>query len=102
MTKKTPEDKIAAVKAEREKLDAKYKQEKARLLQRQQREQAKITNKKRKDDTRRKVLIGAAVQQLVNQGRWESDKVKRMMHSFLDKDEDRVLFDLPPKSASET
>lgn len=97
MTKKTPEQRIAELDEKRAKVEAKLKAEKETIVRAKRREQAKILNQKRKDDTRRKILIGAAIQNLISQGRWEEEKIKRMMHSFLEKPQDRALFDLPSK-----
>jgi len=97
MTKKTPQQRIAELDEKKARVEEKLKSERASITQAKRREQAKILNQRRKDETRKKILIGAAVQQLVEQGRWENVQVQRMMSSFLDKDQDRVLFDLPGK-----
>lgn len=97
MTKKTPQERIAELDAKRAKVEEKHRAEKEAIVRAKRREQAKILNQRRKDDTRRKILIGAAIQHLVEQGRWNSEKVERLMNSYLDKDQDRELFDLPPK-----
>jgi len=98
MTKRTPEQRIAELDAKRAKVEEKHKAEREAIVRAKRREQAKILNQNRKDDTRRKILIGAAVQHQVEQGRWNGDKLKRMMDAFLEKDQDRELFDFPPKN----
>lgn len=98
MAKKTPEERIAELDKKRADVEAKHKAEREAIVRAKRREQAKILNQKRKDDTRRKILIGAAMQQLVAQGRWHKDKLRNVMDGFLNKDQERELFDLPPKS----
>ena len=55
----------------------------------------------RKRDTRRKILIGAAVLERVKSGKWPEECLLAMMDEFLTKDWDRQLFELPPKSATD-
>jgi|SRR5690554_1762235 len=97
MTKKTPEQRIAELDKRKAKIEEKLKTEREAIVRAKRREQAKILNQKRKDDTRRKILLGAAIQNLVEQGHWQDEKIKRLMESFLSKDQDRKLFGLPPK-----
>ena len=59
MTKKTPEQRIADLEERRKKVEEKLKAEKEAIVRAKRREHAKILNQKRKDDTRRKILIGA-------------------------------------------
>ncbi|TVT30613.1 hypothetical protein [Marinobacter vinifirmus] len=59
MTKKTPEQRIAELDKKRAEIEAKLKAEKEAIIRAKRREQAKILNQKRKEDTRRKILIGA-------------------------------------------
>jgi len=76
-------------------LEAKLKQEKARkakILARQRAAQAKLT---RQQDTRRKILVGAAILAKVERGDWPKDKLLAMMDATLTRADDRALFDLP-------
>lgn len=57
---------------------------------------ARVNQEERKKDTRRKILIGSAMMNLVKTERMKSEKITSMMDSFLTKDRDRELFDLPP------
>lgn len=61
-----------------------------------QRHEAKLRldeNKKaRKEDNRRKMLIGAAVMK-----KWPSGEIKGLMDEFLVRSGERALFGLPPK-----
>lgn len=56
----------------------------------------------RQRDTRRKILIGAAVLERVKNGKWPEERLLAMMDEFLTKDLDRQLFELPSKPAADT
>ena len=63
----------------------------ARIRLAQNREQSK----ERKDNTRRKILIGSYYLDQANKNNSFNDIVK-LMDSYLTRDSDRVLFDLTP------
>ncbi|OYV39706.1 MAG: mobilization protein, partial [Thiomonas sp. 20-64-5] len=50
---------------------------------------------KRAQDTRRKILVGAAILAKVERGEWPRDKLLAMMEATLTRDDDRALFGLP-------
>jgi len=56
---------------------------------------------KRKDDTRRKVLIGGVVMKLLRTGEMPEDRITKMLDNHLEKDADRALFDLPERAKNE-
>lgn len=58
---------------------------------------ANINKEERKKDTRRKILIGSAMMNLVKQGKFSNDELLSILDNFLDKDIDRKLFELNPK-----
>ena len=73
-----------------------------RLLERQaqlkaqiQQAKAQERSRERKLETRRKILIGAAILHQVEQQQWPESKLKAMMDAFLTRPEDRRLFNLP-------
>ena len=51
----------------------------------------------RQRDTRRKILIGAAVMERVKNGKWPEERLLAMMDEFLTRELDRQLFGLSPK-----
>ena len=61
----------------------------------------KEASQKRKEDTRRKVLIGGVVMKLLRTGEMPQDRITKMLDKHLEKDADRVLFDLPEKTKTE-
>jgi large subunit ribosomal protein L7/L12 len=62
----------------------------ARIRLMQNREQSK----ERKDNTRRKILIGSYYLEQVNKNN-SFDSIVKLMDSYLTRDSDRLLFDLP-------
>ena len=72
-----------------------------RLLQKEAQLKAQIQQAKaaertleKKKDTRRKILIGAAVMARVDSGRWPKDDLLEMMDGFLSRPNERELFGL--------
>jgi hypothetical protein len=84
----TIEERIAA-------LEAKLKQEKAKKQQIEARKRAAESKAKRSQDTRRKILVGAAILAKVERGEWPQDKLLAMLNVSLTRADDRNLFNLP-------
>lgn len=63
---------------------------------------AKEQSQKRKDDTRRKVLIGSVMLKLIKSGEMEADKLTALLDRHLDSERDRQLFGLASRNAVET
>lgn len=84
----TIEERIAA-------LETKLKQEKAKKQQIEARKRAAESKAKRSIDTRRKILVGAAILAKVERGEWPQDKLLAMLDASLTRVDDRALFDLP-------
>lgn len=84
----TIDDRIAA-------LESKLKQEKARKQKIEARKRAVESKAKRSMDTRRKILIGAAILAKVERGEWPHDKLLAMLDAALTREDDRELFGLP-------
>lgn len=55
----------------------------------------------RKDDTRRKVLIGSVVLQMLKTGEMPEERLIKILDKHLNKQRDRELFDLQEKTALE-
>ena len=62
---------------------------------------AAASKKNRTDDTRRKILLGAAMMALVESGKWSQEKMLAIMDNALTKPTDRELFGLPPRQKNE-
>lgn len=90
------EDTIAA-------LETKLKQAKAKKQKIEAQKRAAEAKVKRSQDTRRKILVGAAILAKVERGEWPKDKLHAMLDAALTRADDRALFDLPslPKKTAE-
>jgi len=86
------EERIAAL----QKKLAQEREKKARLLARRKAAEAK---KSRATDTRKKILIGAAVLSKVESGAMPRERLLSLLDSALTRPADRALFDLPPLAA---
>jgi len=72
----------------------KLKQQRSQLSARIQTIEAREKHQDRKKETRRKILIGAYYWDKAKlEG--QEDEMKQLMDSYLSRDSDRVLFDLP-------
>ncbi|MFZ5488972.1 MAG: hypothetical protein ACOY44_04235 [Pseudomonadota bacterium] len=80
-----PHRRIAQLRAELRQLEA---AEKRRMM--------------RANETRRRILIGAAIMHKINAGEWPRDRLLTMLESYLTRDRDRALFDLLPMSKTAT
>jgi len=76
---------------------AKLEEQRARINAEIQRIRARAQQQQRKDDTRRKVLIGAWVMTKVQSGEWPEQRLLDGLDSYLERDRDRALFGLPPR-----
>ena len=83
------EDTIAA-------LETKLKQAKARKQKIEAQKRAAERKVERNQDTRRKILVGAAILAKVDREEWPKEKLLAMLDSNLTRTDDRALFDLPP------
>jgi large subunit ribosomal protein L7/L12 len=55
---------------------------------------ARETAQKRKEDTRRKILLGALMIEMMDKGELDRSKIMKRLSGFLTRDIDRNLFDL--------
>ena len=62
----------------------------------------RASKQKRKDDTRRKILIGAYVLEQIEKGKYSQETTNAAMNGFLSRENDRKLFDLPPLNSLKT
>ena len=63
---------------------------------------AREATQKRKEDTRRKILLGALVMEMIERGELEQGKIWKRLDGFLTREIDRKLFDLPVKDEQKT
>ena len=79
------------------KLEATLKQAKAQKQKIDARKRAVESKQKRATETRKKILIGAAIQSMIERGQWTAENLQKIMDQTLIRDDDRALFNLPPK-----
>ena len=75
-------------------LETKLKQAKARKQQLDARKRTIHSKKNRADDTRRKILVGAAILAKVDRGEWPKARLLDMMNQTLTRPNERKLFGL--------
>lgn len=80
-------DKLDALTKKRDQINAQIQAIKAR-------EQAQH----RKDDTRRKVLVGGVVLKMLKIGEMPQERLNQILDKHLEKEADRALFNLPPRT----
>ena len=90
MTKST-ENIEQKIEAQLEKL----KQLKAQKQAIEARERTKKKEQERKDDTRRKILLGSYLIKKMNANEANKEKIRTELNEYLTEDRDRKLFDLP-------
>ena len=73
----------------------KLEEQRARINAEIQRVRAREQQQARKDDTRRKILVGSMLLQLVEDGEWPEDKLRARLDTYLVRADDRELFELP-------
>lgn len=83
--KQTPEQRIAAIQ-----------QKQAQLKARLQKESAKLSGQKRKDDTRRKIIVGALALEHAGIDAAFGEALNRLIFRHVTKPQDRALFGLAP------
>ena len=81
-------------RTEIDKLDEKIKQ----LQEKKKQIQARDTAKQRKEDTRKKILIGGTIMSAIKTNKMQWNTIKTLLDESLTRDNDRALFDLPKKT----
>jgi large subunit ribosomal protein L7/L12 len=76
------------------KLD-KLLEQREKINARIQKARARETAQKRKEDTRRKILLGALVIEMMDKGELDDEIIMKRLEGFLTRDIDRKLFDFP-------
>ena len=81
--------------------EARLKQLKAQKQQAEARKRAAESKKLRAAETRRKILVGAAILAKVERGEWPKDRLLNLMDETLTRVDDRKLFDLDAREQTE-
>jgi phosphopantothenate synthetase len=88
---------MAKINQQIETLQEKLKQLKARQVALENRQKAKNLKRERKEDTRRKILVGAVVLSKVEDGSLDKKLLNGWLEAALTRDDDRALFGLDEK-----
>jgi hypothetical protein len=83
-----------------ERLEQRLRQLRAREARTQARRRTLASRKERKDDTRRKILVGAVVMAKVEQGVLQDAELRRWLDGALTRADDRALFGLVTEAAA--
>jgi len=83
-------------------LEGQLKQAKAKKRKIEARQRTLQSKKQRSEDTRRKILVGAAVLAKVDSGEWPKERFYTMMDAALSRADDRALFELNERSENAT
>ena len=85
--------------AQRKKEFVNLQREKKRILQNQiRRAQSRLSAADRKRRTRRLILIGSYIDSVAQNDTVSMARLRKGLDEFLERDRDRELFDLPPRS----
>ena len=88
------------LQAHRDQIEAKLKKKRAEVNTSIARLQSRMNSKTRKADTRRKILVGSMVLSRVEEHPDTRPALLADLDAYLDRDRDRLLFALPPKTAA--
>ena len=80
-------------------LERKLRELKVRQGRIEARQRSRAQAQARKDDTRRKILVGALVLARVEQGRFAESDLREWLDAALTRADDRALFGLPVRDA---
>ena len=81
-------------------LEARLKALKSEATRHKARERMVNARKERTKDTRRKILLGAWLLRQLERGELSRESIQSALESYLERDEDRALFDLGPRAAA--
>ena len=83
-------------------LEDKLKQLRAKQYKAEARRRTLESRKNRKEDTRRKILVGAIVMAKVEQWDFSGAQLRQWLSESLTRPDDRALFDLPPAAGNKS
>ena len=79
-----------------ERLEKQIEQAQAELLWHQALKEKHESSRIRSQETRRKILLGSMILQLIGTGEEDGNAIREKLNRYLTCDDDRALFDLPP------
>ena len=85
------------LKAKKQELQEAQRRQRDTLTRQIRRAQARVSAADRKRRTRRLILIGSYIEHRTQADPAEHDRLMTGLDGFLERDQDRALFDLPPR-----
>ena len=86
------------LKAKKIELQHAQRRQRANLQKQIRRAQSRVTTAERKRRTRRLILLGSYLEHLTQNDPVSMTRFRKGLDEFLERDRDRELFDLPPRS----
>ena len=86
------------LKAKKIELQHAQRRQRANLKKQIRRAQSRVTTAERKRRTRRLILLGSYLEHLTQNDPVSMTRFRKGLDEFLERDRDRELFDLPPRS----
>jgi large subunit ribosomal protein L7/L12 len=93
MTRKTPVQRLEELEQRRLEIERKAKEEKSQIAKAKRRVQGSVQKQQRKDETRKKILVGSMYLDLIKNDPDKEAALQRRMDKFLTRDSDRKIFD---------
>jgi len=97
---KSIDDRLAAAERKATAAKAALQQARAAKARAEARKLAPLLKSERAEDTRRKILVGAAVMSAVSRGEMPQERLQALLDTFLQRPDDRALFNLLPIAES--
>ena len=108
-----PQEELKQLLDRQESLQQELKARKKELLQAQRRQrdnlkrqirraQSRVSSAERKRRTRRLILMGSYLDHLTGDDPARRDRLRKDLDGFLERSQDRALFDLPPRPDSDS
>ena len=86
------------LKAKKKELQHAQRRQRANLQKQIRRAQSRVTTAERKRRTRRLILLGSYLEHVTQNDPVSMARFRKGLDEFLERDRDRELFDLPPRS----
>ena len=80
----------------------KLRDQRAKLLEAAKHNRMKERRLERQQNARRRELLGGMILDLMESGEWPKERILSRLDTYLKRDADRALFDLPPRPPQET
>lgn len=79
----------------------KIREQRAKLLEAAKQKRAQEKRLERQQNARRRDLLGGMMLSLMESGEWPKERILARLDTYLKRDADRALFDLPPHPPQE-